>query len=122
MQQPQNCERDVHRFIQNYIPIDLEKYYAPVRIHVNGGREDVMMFPMYPVHEFLGALAGESAERFSRSCFGTDGVRSLGEFWDHVKDLDWARCHPAYQHPELLAHTIPAAMFGDEGSMGPSKV
>ena len=114
MHHPQNCERDLHKYVQSYLPLKLEKYYAPIRIDV-GDQEDVMMLPMYPVHEFLGALWAMGQERFAMSCFGPEKHDSLIDFWTHVQHLDWAQRHPVQQKPELLAFTIPAAMFGDEG-------
>ena len=110
---PQNIERDLHNFSRRYLGIGIEKYHVPVRCDIDGS-ETVVDIPMYPVHEWLAALDEFGGTLLHDACFGPSGPGGLAEFWHHVSGLDWCQSHPASRRPDLLPHTVPACLFGDD--------
>ena len=112
---PQNVERDVHVFARAYFGLSIEKYYAPVRVNVDG-REQVMALPLYPLHEYLFMLHEVGEDVFHSVCFSADGPASAQRFWNHVSHMEWFQQHPVSSDPDVdLRYCIPATMFGDDG-------
>lgn len=110
---PTNTERDFHRFARRCLAFDIEKYFVPVRADRGHGVE-IVSIPMFPIHEYLAAVWGTGQDRFTETCFSSDGLPSLDRFWKHVSHMSWARNHPAQSDPARMPFTIPVCFFGDD--------
>eukprot|EP00969_Alexandrium_andersonii_P207141 9152604-Alexandrium_andersonii.AAC.1 len=83
-----NAERDLHRFASKYLHLELEKYYAPIRVCDSDGSEKIMQLPMFPLHEYLYAISVHGGrELFEKCCTGPEGLPALQRFWAHVQHM-----------------------------------
>ncbi len=93
---PSNVERDLQRKLQRVMGGGLEPYLAPVRLRRDEDEGEIMLqVPMFPVHEWLANLWEQGGTVFNRAVLPPGGVPALAEFWDKVKECEWARAHPA---------------------------
>ena len=81
------------------------------------GIEQILQVPIYPVHDYLFAIHDLGEHQFGASCFGSNGIASVREFWDHFYHLDWVKNHPAMLRPHRMPDSLPASLFADDARL-----
>lgn len=116
---PQNCERDLHRWLRGLYGLVLEPYVIQVKLQIDGFRSKPVSIRVLLPHEILHALAVVEAPFFFDSVVlgNLSGDERVG-FWKHVQSLPpWAD-HPVINDEGMdLSRLVGFTVHGDGAIM-----
>ncbi|CAK9017522.1 unnamed protein product, partial [Durusdinium trenchii] len=116
---PQNCERDLHRWLHNLFGVRLEPYKIHLDLQVDGAK--ATKTPVYVLlpHEIIHCLATSHCPfLFNSALLGNlDGV-ARAQFWSHVYSLDPWKRHPVLNRDDVqFDKLIGVTIHGDGAAM-----
>ncbi|CAK9069954.1 unnamed protein product [Durusdinium trenchii] len=113
---PQNCERDLHRWLRNLYGFKLEPYKISVELNVGGKKKRTVSLPVLLPHEVLHMISA-SPFVFDSVWLGCLDDVSRYQFWGHIKTLSPWKNHPILQSDVDLARLIGVNIHGDGAVM-----
>ena len=113
---PQNCERDMHRFLERVgitlrakITTEAVRMWNPSKLEV-----ETLRFPMILPEELCNGLWNCGTHVFRKCLFGDLSEREVESYWGHVEEhCPWFQNHPCrgWPHRGKLASVV---TYGDE--------
>lgn len=116
---PQNCERDLHRWLRCLYGLQLQTYTLKMPLQVDSLKVREVPIRVLSPHEILHSLVTmDSNFAFASLMLGNldDSARSF--FWTHVKSLSPWSTHPIFQDPTIsLSRLIGITIHADGAVM-----
>ena len=118
-QHPQNCERDLHRWVKNLYGLQLQPYILHVDLQVDSAKVQRTAIRVLAPHEIFHALATmQSKFAFESLMLGNLEAFERVGFWKHVCTLDPWATHPMFQQQDVdWEHLIGVTIHGDGAVM-----
>lgn len=111
---PQNCERDLRRWLHDALGVELELHYITLTLQNTQGPGTVdVQHPVLAPHVVASELWRASPDLFVQHVIGPGGPAAVRSFWKHSMKAEWARKHPAAAQPHMLDWTVPVRLHGD---------
>ena len=119
---PQNCERDLHRWMPFAYDSGLKPHPTAIEVYnPDTAKIEMLEIPVLLASDVLNALWRKQDPKLWDECIGaTSG--NCREYWEYA-EADWATDHPVIQlfGWTLLAFCFPPNSFeGEEGSIFPT--
>lgn len=94
-----HAEANLHKWLEKLFGNPIEPYniWMDLDCPHDIGRQ-ASGVPTLPLWEVLHAIWLAGDLQFNVSLLGEKGESAIAEFWNHCKDLDWAKSHPAVQN------------------------
>jgi len=116
---PQNILRDWARWqqqIRRTEKVDLEPYYFDCSLNLPEGVRKRKMPTLVP-HEVFAMIynledGGGTSLGWREGVHGPAG--SIASYWEHRRNQEWYREHPATHEPDRLPMTVPFGVHGDD--------
>jgi hypothetical protein len=112
---PNNIERDLHRWIANLKSLHLQPYWIKLKLLIDptSTEAEEVDFPVLAIHEVLYALYKSGEHNFRKAMLGDKSEDCILEFWESALMQPWGASHPACAKPQELHRTIPLVLHVD---------